>query len=92
MPGMYDGIHADVILLGITGREDTATFLAQVPGKVRPRLVIPVHFDAFFTPLDDDIDFLYTAHFREFCAKADRHGGSYGVKTIPLGEKVTILP
>lgn len=91
-PGMYAGIHADVILLGITGREDTTTFLAQVPDKVRPRLVIPIHFDDFFTPLDDDIDFLHSAHFKEFCTAADRSGAPYRVKTIPLGEKVPILP
>jgi L-ascorbate metabolism protein UlaG (beta-lactamase superfamily) len=91
LPGMYDGIRADVVLLGITGREDTETYLAEVPGRVRPRCVIPVHFDDFFTPLDGDIDFLYSAHFREFCAAADRQA-AYSVETLPLGAAVPILP
>jgi L-ascorbate metabolism protein UlaG (beta-lactamase superfamily) len=84
VPGMYDGVRADVILLGITGREDTAAYLAEVPGKVRPGRVIPIHFDDFFTPLDDDMDFLYSAHFKEFFDTADR--------TLPLGETVRLLP
>lgn len=91
-PGMYDGVRADVILLGITGREDTATYLAEVPGMVRPRRVFPIHFDDFFSPLDDDIDFLYSAHFKEFCAVADRHSDSYRVETLPLGKAVRLLP
>jgi L-ascorbate metabolism protein UlaG (beta-lactamase superfamily) len=89
--GMYDGIKADVLLLGITGREDTETYLAAVPGKVQPRLVIPIHFDDFFTPLDDDMDFLHSAHFREFFETADRRG-DYPVCTLPLGRAVRLLP
>ncbi|MEW6079567.1 MAG: MBL fold metallo-hydrolase [Thermodesulfobacteriota bacterium] len=91
-PGMYDGIRADVILLGITGREDTATYLAEVPGKVRPGRVIPIHFDDFFTPLDDDIDFLRSAHVEEFFDSADRLSPPYRIETIPLGQPVRLLP
>ena len=91
LPGMYDDVRADVVLLGITGREDTEAYLAAVPDKVRPHLLIPIHFDDFFTPLDDRIDFLYSSHFREFIEKADRHG-TYLVNTLPLCRTVPILP
>ena len=30
--------------------------------------------------------------FREFCAVADRHRDSFELKTLPLSEKVAILP
>ncbi len=90
-PGMYDGIRADVVLLGITGREDTEQYLDAVPGQVRPNLVIPIHFDDFFTRLDDDIDFLRSAHFNEFIETADRHG-TYLVYTLPLGKPMQVLP
>ena len=92
VPGMYDGISADVILLGITGREDTATYLAEVPGKVRPARLIPIHFDDFFTPLDDDIDFLYSAHFEEFFDTAERLSVPYRIETLPLNQPVRLLP
>ena len=88
---MYDDVRADVVLLGITGREDTGTYLAEVTDKVRPHLVIPIHFDDFFTPLDDRIDFLHSAHFREFIDTADLHG-TYLVYTLPLCRTVPILP
>lgn len=92
LSGMYDDIRADVILLGITGREDTGTYLGEVPEKVRPRLVIPIHFDDFFTPLDDEIDFLYASHFSEFFQTTERLSPSYQVKTLPIGQAVSVLP
>ncbi|MCP4130518.1 MAG: MBL fold metallo-hydrolase [bacterium] len=50
--GMYDGIKADVLLLGIAGRGDTDRFLQETALKVDARLVIPIHFDNFFSPLE----------------------------------------
>lgn len=89
-PGMYDGIKADVILLGIAGRGDTETYLDQVPRKVKASMVIPIHFDDFFKPLDKGITFLYSAHFTEFCQAAEK--SSLTLKTVPLGDPVRILP
>jgi L-ascorbate metabolism protein UlaG (beta-lactamase superfamily) len=92
IPGMYDGITADVVLLGIVGRGDTETYLTNIPVKLGARLVIPIHFDNFFVPLEKGLRILPSAHFREFCAVADMHSDSFELKTLPLGEKVAILP
>ena len=92
IPGMYDGITADVVLLGIVGRGDTGTYLTNIPIKLGAKLVIPIHFDNFFVPLEKGLRILPTAHFREFCAMADKHSDSFELKTLPLGEKVAILP
>jgi hypothetical protein len=32
------------------------------------------------------------AHLKEFCAVADRHSASFELKTLPLGEKMALLP
>ena len=90
LPGMYDGIQADVILLGIAGRGDTEAYLAEVPLKVKSSVVIPIHFDDFFKPLEGGLSFLYSGHFVEFCATAEK--SSCPVKTVPLGKQVQILP
>ena len=52
-----DGIRADVLFLGTAGlaKADTATkeaFFRETIDKVRPELVIPVHWDNFFSRLD----------------------------------------
>ncbi len=54
--GQLDGIRAGVLFLGIAGlaKADAATeekFFAETVEKVRPRLVVPVHWDNFFSPL-----------------------------------------
>lgn len=59
LEGELDGIRADVLFLGIAGlSKDTperkAKFYAETLDKVQPSLVIPVHWDNFFTPLFDE--------------------------------------
>ena len=54
--GQLDGVRADVLFLGTAGlaKADTQTearFFAETVDKVRPRLVVPLHWDNFFSPL-----------------------------------------
>ena len=56
-PGMYAGRRADVVLLGITGlgTQDAAyrtAYWREVVAAVRPRLLVPIHWDDFTVPLD----------------------------------------
>ena len=55
--GQLDGIQADVLFLGVAGlaKADADTekhFFAETIEKTGARLVIPVHWDNFFTPLE----------------------------------------
>ena len=55
--GQLDGLRADVLFLGVAGlaKADARTeerFFAETVDKVRPRLVIPLHWDNFFKRLD----------------------------------------
>jgi L-ascorbate metabolism protein UlaG (beta-lactamase superfamily) len=92
IPGMYKGITADVVLLGISGRGDTQTYLENVPLKLGAKLLIPIHFDNFFMPLAKKMKILPTVRFKEFLKAAYRHRASFELKTLPIGEKVAILP
>lgn len=58
--GQLDGIHADVLFLGIAGlskadEETKAKFFAETVEKVKPALILPLHWDNFFTPLDTSV-------------------------------------
>ena len=92
VPDMYEGITADVVLLGIAGRGDTEAYLKNIPLKLEAKIVIPIHFDNFFVRLEKGLRILPTVHFREICAVADRHCDSFKLKTLSLGEKTSILP
>ena len=55
--GQLDGVRADVLFLGTAGlaradKETEARFFAETVDKVRPGLVIPLHWDNFFSRLD----------------------------------------
>lgn len=55
--GQLDGIRADVLFLGVAGiakadAETEKTFFAETVEKTGANLVIPVHWDNFFSPLD----------------------------------------
>ena len=56
IPGQLDGIKADVLFLAIAGLskdepEHEKMFWAETVEKVKPGLVVPLHWDNFFTPL-----------------------------------------
>lgn len=56
IPGQLDGVRADVLFLGISGlckekADWQRAFFAETVDKVQPGLVIPLHWDKFFSPL-----------------------------------------
>lgn len=91
-PGMYDDTTADVLLLGIGGRGDTEQYLQDVALKTRAKLVVPIHFDNFFKPLDDGMSYLPMVKFDEFYQKAEKHQSEFTVRTLPFCKEVVILP
>lgn len=57
IPGQLDGIRADVLFLGVAGiaKADEKTkrrFFQETVEKVQPELVLPLHWDNFFIPLN----------------------------------------
>ena len=92
IPGMYEGVTSDVILLGIAGRGNTQTYLKNVPLKLGAKLVIPVHFDNFFVKLEKKMKNLPGVRLNELLAEAQKHHDSFELKILPIGEKTAILP
>ena len=57
-PGMYDGIEADVVFLGIAtlgkkSRDFVSRYWDEVVTRTKARLVVPIHWDDFTLALDD---------------------------------------
>jgi L-ascorbate metabolism protein UlaG (beta-lactamase superfamily) len=60
--GALDKVRVDVLFLGTAGmgtykKDFQDAVYDQTVGKVRPRLVVPVHWDSFFDPLSDKLQF-----------------------------------
>lgn len=96
--GALDKVRADVLFLSV-GALDLQTdafrdtFYDNTVKKVRPRLVIPVHWDDFFTPLTDNLEgwgrFWLSFDFLIGRLKADgiRFGILQGFQSVTLFEK-----
>ena len=52
------GESADVLLVGLAGRQATPGYLRRLAGLLRPKLIVPTHHDAFFAPLADGLRLL----------------------------------
>ena len=58
--GQFDGVFADCLFLGIAGlskapEEFRRRFFEETVGKIQPGLVVPVHWDNFFSSLDGPV-------------------------------------
>ncbi len=47
-----EGMHADVLLVGLAGRRATTRYLERLSALLSPSVVVPTHHDAFFAPLE----------------------------------------
>jgi L-ascorbate metabolism protein UlaG (beta-lactamase superfamily) len=92
IPGMYDGIKADVVLLGIIGRGNTNNYLQNIPVKLGAKCLIPVHFDNFFVSLEKKMRMMPSARFKEFLATAESYRDNFELDILQIGGKAAILP
>lgn len=56
----------DVFLCGVSGRRFTPRFVERVVRALDPALVVPTHYDDFFRPLDDKMQFSFNVNLTGF--------------------------
>lgn len=73
-PGSFDHLanQVDVILLPLIGRPDTDQYLADIVGKLRPKVVIPIHYDNLFQPSNEEIRVVRQADLGGFFSAMQR--------------------
>jgi L-ascorbate metabolism protein UlaG (beta-lactamase superfamily) len=83
IPGMYDGIKADIIFLCLAGRKDTRSYLDETVRRTGARCIIPIHHDWFFSPFEKGVHLLKGVRIDEFISAA--------MKTVP-GAEIRFVP
>ncbi|MDB4994453.1 MAG: secreted protein [Myxococcaceae bacterium] len=53
-----DGLSADVLLVGLAGRQGTKDYVERLVRLLAPSVVVPTHHDAFFAPLERGVHLL----------------------------------
>jgi L-ascorbate metabolism protein UlaG (beta-lactamase superfamily) len=65
-----DGARADVVLVGLAGRQATPRYLARLTGALGPGVLVPTHYDAFFAPLEQGLRLLPRVDMQGFFEEA----------------------
>jgi L-ascorbate metabolism protein UlaG (beta-lactamase superfamily) len=70
--GELDGLTADVLLLGLAGRKHAPGYVERLIRTLRPKLVVPTHYDAFFWPLEEGLKLIPGIGVEAFVAEVKR--------------------
>lgn len=100
VPGMYEGVRADVVFLaiGTLGKQDDAfveQYWREVVQATHAKLVIPVHWDDFTIPLSEPLQPMpsliddFDRSMRLLLAAADKDG--VAIRFMPVFEPVDIF-
>ncbi len=92
LPTTFANMQADVVLLGLAGRGNTARYLREAVAALGAPRVIPIHCDDFFAPLGDRLEPLVNVRLPEFFRAARRHRPPLDVRTLPLLCPRVVLP
>ena len=86
------GRSADVLLVGIAGSAHTPDYLGRLVRALSPKVLLPIHYDAFFAPLDRGLRSLPVADVGRFLAEARRVAPGTRVVMPDLLEPIGLAP
>ncbi|MEO7112573.1 MAG: MBL fold metallo-hydrolase [Polyangiaceae bacterium] len=82
--------HADVLLVGLAGRQRTRDYLHRLVSHLTPALVIPTHHDAFFAPLAEGVRLLPRIDLQGFLAETRLLAPNATRITPEYGEEIVV--
>jgi L-ascorbate metabolism protein UlaG (beta-lactamase superfamily) len=84
------GERADVVLIGLAGRQATRDYLARLVRALEPKVIVPTHHDAFFAPLEWGVHLLPNVDLDGFVSEARRFAPRARVVTPGYGEALAV--
>jgi L-ascorbate metabolism protein UlaG (beta-lactamase superfamily) len=82
----------DYFLCGIAGRRFTDRYLPRILRALEPRVVVPMHYDDFFTPLGQPLGFSLNVNLAGFADEVGRVSRDFELRTLGLGEVAGAAP
>ena len=87
-----EGERADVLLVGLSGRQGTPGYVPRLLSALAPKLVVPTHHDAFFAPLERGFHLLPGVDLEGFVAEVGREAPGARVISPDYEEPICIPP
>jgi L-ascorbate metabolism protein UlaG (beta-lactamase superfamily) len=82
--------RADVLLIGLAGRQSTRDYVARLVRALEPKVIVPTHHDAFFAPLGWGVHLLPNIDLDGFVTEAHRFAPRARVVTPDYGEVLAV--
>jgi L-ascorbate metabolism protein UlaG (beta-lactamase superfamily) len=76
----------DVFLAGVAGRSVTPRYWERVLPKLDPRLVVPTHYDNFFSPLGCELDLVRNVHLADVPNEVGSVSSSATICALPRAD------
>lgn len=80
--------NIDVLLAGISGRRFTKGYFQRIIGAVRPKLIVPTHYDDFFVPLGQPSKFSFNVNLTGFGDEVRAATTEVPIQTLTVGVPV----
>lgn len=80
--------NVDIFLCGISGRRFSPHYLARVVRALSPSVIVPMHYDDFFRPLDAAPRFSFNVNLTGFAEEARAVSRDLCVRTLEVGAAI----
>ncbi len=84
-----DAVHergVDVFLAGVAGRSFTERYWQRILTRLEPRAVVPTHYDNFFRPLGQDLEFVTAAELARLPEEIAAVSGEIELAALPRAD------
>jgi L-ascorbate metabolism protein UlaG (beta-lactamase superfamily) len=77
--------NVDVFLCGISGRRFTPKYIERIVKQLAPSMIVPSHYDDFFRPLDDKVQFSFNVNLTGFADEVHAASRDLPLHALELG-------
>ena len=77
---------ADVFLAGVAGRGFTRDYWRRILPRLEPRVVVPTHYDNFFRPLGQPMEFVSNVQLAALPEEIAAVGADFELAALPRGD------
>jgi L-ascorbate metabolism protein UlaG (beta-lactamase superfamily) len=78
----------DVFLAGVAGRSFTRDYWKRILPRLNPRTVVPTHYDNFFRPLGERMEFVSNVQLSELSEEIGAVGADIEVAALPRADLI----
>ncbi|OIP42383.1 MAG: hypothetical protein AUK47_04540 [Deltaproteobacteria bacterium CG2_30_63_29] len=84
------GLQVDTFLMGISARHATPNYVPRILRVLKPKRVIPMHYDNFFKPMSKGLSMLPLMRFAKFVQETRATLPDAKVVTLPMNQRVQV--